>query len=243
MRIRQLALVARELDPSVDELCAVLGIEVAYNDPGIAVFGLVNAVMPVGNTFLEVVSPAREGTTAGRYLERREGDGGYMVILQTRELAPERERVENLGVRVVWEIDTPRAQALHLHPRDVGGAILSLDRMAEWDAWEWAGPDWRAKVRRDTVGAIVAAELQSPDPERLAARWTEVPGRRRRGLEIPLDDGSLRFVEEIDGRGEGLAGIDLAAPDPSRPLATARGRGLAVEGDRVTLCGTRFRFV
>ena len=60
MRLRQVALVARDLERSVGELCDVLGIEVAYNDPNMVVFGLVNAVMPIGNTFLEVVSPAKE---------------------------------------------------------------------------------------------------------------------------------------------------------------------------------------
>ena len=58
MRLRQVALVAGDLDRNVGELCEVLGIDVAYNDPNMVVFGLVNAVMPVGDTFLEVVSPA-----------------------------------------------------------------------------------------------------------------------------------------------------------------------------------------
>ena len=56
MRLRQIALVAQELDPVVENLCAVLGIEVGFNDPGVAAFGLHNAVMPVGDTVLEVVS-------------------------------------------------------------------------------------------------------------------------------------------------------------------------------------------
>jgi hypothetical protein len=243
MRLRQIALVARELEPSVEDVCAVLGIEVGFNDPNVGVFGLVNAVMPVGDTFLEVVSPAREGTTAGRYLERRGGDGGYMVILQTRDLAPERERIQKLGVRRVWEIDTEPAKAVHLHPRDVGAAILSLDEMSAWGEWEWAGPEWRSKVRRDSTTAIVAAELQSEDPERCAARWSEVLGRPRRGLEIPLDEGTLRFVAATDGRGDGLGGIDVAATDVSAALQRARDRGLDVEGDRVSICGTRFRFI
>ena len=71
MRLRQVATVARELEPVVDDFRAVLGIEVAYRDPGVAEFGLHNAVMPVGDTFLEVVSPTREHTTAGRFLDRR----------------------------------------------------------------------------------------------------------------------------------------------------------------------------
>ena len=72
MHIRQVALVARDLEPVVADLCAVFGLEVAFRDPGVGEFGLHNAVMPVGTTFLEVVSPVREGTTAGRFLEKRE---------------------------------------------------------------------------------------------------------------------------------------------------------------------------
>jgi len=104
MRLRQVALVARELDPVVADLTAVLGIEVAFHDPGVAEFGLRNAVMPVGDTFLEVVSPVQETTTAGRWLERHGGDGGYMVILQTEDLEADRRRLARLGIRLVWQI-------------------------------------------------------------------------------------------------------------------------------------------
>jgi len=243
LRLRQVALVALELDRSVEDLCAVLGVDVAYNDPNMAIFGLVNAVMPVGNTFLEVVSPAAGGTTAGRYLERRGGDGGYMLILQTRDLGHERERIEKLGVRVVWEIDVGRAQVIHLHPRDVGSSLVSFDQMSEWNDWEWAGPDWRSKVCLDSTTGIVAAELQSEDPERCAARWSEVLNTPRRGLEIPLEEGTLRFVEVADGRGEGLGGIDVAVTKAPAVVKRARDRGLPVDGNCITLCGIRLRLV
>ena len=82
IRMRQICLVARSLAPVVDELRAGLGLEVCHRDPGVGKYGLENALFPVGDGFLEVVAPVREGTTAGRYLERRGGDGGYMVILQ-----------------------------------------------------------------------------------------------------------------------------------------------------------------
>src|SRR5207237_4633997 len=104
VHIRQVALVARELEPVVADLTAVLGIEVAFRDPGVAAFGLHNAVMPIGETFLEVVSPVREGTTAGRLLDKRGDDGGYMVILQTADLRPDRARLGPLGVRIVWQV-------------------------------------------------------------------------------------------------------------------------------------------
>ena len=82
LRLRQIALVARQLAPVVDDLRELFGLAVAYRDPSVEAFGLENAVLPVGNQFLEVVAPIREGTAGGRYLERRRGDGGYMVILQ-----------------------------------------------------------------------------------------------------------------------------------------------------------------
>ncbi len=67
LRLRQICLVAPELEPAVDELTDVLGIAVAYRDGAVGKYGLVNAVMPIGNCFLEVVAPTRQGTTAGRY--------------------------------------------------------------------------------------------------------------------------------------------------------------------------------
>ena len=133
MRIRQLVLVSDERDSVVEDLCSLFKIEVAFYDPGIIHFGLENAVIPVGDTFLEVVSPVQEETTAGRYLERRNGNGGYMVIMQTDDLKSEKARVEAEGINIVWNADREEegihAQAIHLHPRDVGGAILSIDEM------------------------------------------------------------------------------------------------------------------
>ena len=164
MQLRQIALAARDLAGTVDTLSEVLGIEVAFNDPGVGVFGLENGVMPIGETFLEVVSPVRANTTAGRWIERRGGDSGYMVIFQAPELASHRARLEKLGVRIVWEGKQKGAATLHLHPRDVGGAIVSIDTMDEPGAWEWAGPKWRQHVRKGLTRAIVGAELESPEP-------------------------------------------------------------------------------
>ena len=93
LRLRQIALVANKLEPTLDDLREVLGIEVCYRDPGVGRYGLENALLPIGNTMLEVVAPTREDTAGGRYLERRGGDGGYMVITQCDDHAPRRKRV------------------------------------------------------------------------------------------------------------------------------------------------------
>jgi hypothetical protein len=67
-RLRQVALVAGDCGQVAGELRRAFGWGEPYEDPGVARFGLSNAVFGVGDTFVEVVAPQRPGTTAGRYL-------------------------------------------------------------------------------------------------------------------------------------------------------------------------------
>ena len=241
MRLRQVALIAHELESVVEDICAVFDLEIGYRDPAIKGFGLHNAVLPVGDSFLEIVSPIEAGTTAGRLLERRGGDGGYMVIVQTDDLAADRARVDALGVRVVFEVNTPGARGIHLHPRDVGGAILSLDEMDPAEGWPYAGPDWKSHVRSGRTRAIVGAEVQANDPRAMAERWAAAFGRPVvRDCEIDLARGTaIRFVPAADGRGEGVSGIDVSVRDPETVLLAARARGLESSDDEIRVCGTR----
>jgi hypothetical protein len=231
-------MVTSDLAPVVDGLCKRLDLAVAFRDPAVEMFGLENAVLPVGDTFLEVLSPIREDTTAGRYLKRRGGDGGYMVILQVDALEPQRARLAQVGVRIAWEGSIPPEagdgsswEGIHLHPADTRGALLSLDRPDPPDSWLAAGPVWRHHVRTGVVTELRCAELQSDEPQRLGARWSEILGLPLAGGEIALERGRLRFVPAEDGRPEGLAAIELAAAEPSRV------------GEAFELCGLRFRLV
>lgn len=230
MRLRQIALVAQDLEPVVESLCAVLDLEVCFRDPGVAEFGLHNALMPIGTSFLEVVSPTRAGTTAGRLLERHGGDGGYMVIAQTDDLEADRKRMAELGVRVVWQVKLSDAETIHLHPRDVGGAIVSLDVSEPAAGWAWAGPEWERHVRRGVATGLAGLELTAPDPAALAARWGALLGRPPRAAgdgahQIALDGAVLRFAS---GAEEGIAAVGVRAADPERAGATCTVAGTAI---------------
>ncbi len=248
LRLRQLCLVAQDLEPVVDDLAAVLGIEVGYRDPVVGRYGLHNAVLPIGNSFLEVVSPLRENTTAARYLQRRQGNGGYMVILDTDALPRWRDRMASLGVRIAAATAHGDYQGLQLHPRDTGGALLEINSTiggASLDGpYGPAGPHWRHAVRTQRVQAVASAELQSDDPGRLAARWAEVLQRPVAASgdtwRIRLDNALLRFVHAADERGEGLCGIDIRTVRPHEVLEQAQRRGLATTAGSVTLGGVRF---
>ncbi len=244
MRIRQIALVARDLDPVVEAICSVLDLEVGFRDPGVALFGLRNVVIPVGDTFLEVVSPVKDGTSAGRLLERRFGDGGYMVILQTEDLDAHRKQLADIGVRIVWEHALEDIATIHLHPKDVGGAILSLDTADPPSSWRWAGPDWESHRRTDTTAWIGGVQVQASDTRTTAERWSRITGypvidTTEGGIEIPLEAGFIRFVDDCDGRGEGVAAVEFIVSSVDTVIARARERGLETHANEFIACGTR----
>jgi hypothetical protein len=230
MRLRQIVVVAADIDRVEARIAHELGVELCYRDPGVATFGLRNALFPIGHQFLEVVSPTQEGTTAGRLLAKRGGDGGYMVILEVDDLDGLRGRADAAGVRIVFEAVTEGIVGLHLHPADVGGAILSVDRPDRWGEWPWAGPAWRDHVRTDRVTEVLAVEIEANHPDAMAARWSEVLGRPvGDGPVLALDEGELRFVP-AGARGEGVGGFVLRAAPGTGPAET-------------TIAGTSFRLV
>ncbi|RMH70358.1 MAG: hypothetical protein D6683_15410 [Actinomyces sp.] len=223
-----MVLVAGELRPVERSVLEALDLEVCFRDPGLAVFGLRHGLYPIGDRILEIVSPREPGTAAGRYLERA-GDGGYMVIVQTDELETHRKRLVAEGIRIVHEASRPGIRGLHLHPADVGGAIVSIDRADPPDSWAWAGDDWRYHAASGVVSDIVGVEITGADPEDLARRWSRALGVPNAGRAIALDDAEIRFGPGPVPEGR-LSGLDLVAVDPAR-----RGEVLALGGVEMRL--------
>lgn len=245
MKLRQVALVAETLAPVRSEIFTLLGITEDFADPGVGEFGLENSVMAIGNDFLEVVAPIKPDTTAGRLLDRRGGNGGYMVLVQVDDIEDYRGHTRELGIRKVWNIDRPDVKAFHVHPKDIGAAIVSFDEMDPPEKWEWGGPGWQDH-RAEHVTAISGVELQAEDPQAIAKRWSEAM-KRPFHLDgdqyvIPLDEGTIYIKQATDGRGDGVSGVEFETPDRAAIEAAAKDLGLKWQGDAVEVCGTWFRF-
>lgn len=254
MRLRQIALVANDLAATTTELTEPLGIEVAFRDPSVGQWGLENIVAPVGGEFLEIVAPVQPGTSAGRYIERRGGDGGYMVILHGDDALRARARIMAMGIRAVWTCDRPEYVATHFHPRDVGGVLLSVDSVpavADFNEpmcdWPPANTAWRDHVKTARVTGIKGVEIQATDPPAMAALWGRILEREAREdgarWTLALDNAEIRFVAVGDDRGPGIRAVDLAAANAPAIAAAARARGLPGDDGAVTLCGTVFHLV
>src|SRR5215467_900222 len=115
-----------------------------------------------------------------------------MLIVQSDDLDRDRGRLAEVGARTIWKLDLPEIRGTHLHPKDTGGTLLSVDQPKAAAEWHWAGPKWREHVRRDVVAGIRNVELQSDAPRALAVRWAEVLGKPVRG------DGPDRFAIALD---------------------------------------------
>ncbi len=253
LRLRQICLVAHDLEPVVDQLCQTFGVAVCHRDPNVNKYGLHNALMPFGNTFMEVVAPlpgkASGDTAGGRYMQRIGGDCGYMVIMDHEDVKPFREHVAAIGVRIANKLDYTTYQGTQLHPKDVGGTIMSIGHDDHgddiWGDWHAAGKDWKKHVHTERVAAIVGVETQSDDPQRLASRWGEVLRRPvlndARGLHIAVDNAKYYFVPPVDNRGETMLALHIKVNDRNAILDGAKRIGLEVADDAVRLCGVRFR--
>src|SRR5581483_8615195 len=172
-RIRQAVLAAHDLDAVAGALRSELGLGEPFADPGVEYFGLRNAVFALGDTFLEVVSPMREGTSAGRLLERRGGDCGYMIMFQLEDLATARTRAAEAGVREVFEVTLDDMEEVHLHPGDMQGAIVSLSAPSPPASWRWGGPAWEERSASVSVASVTVGV---PDVDAVATRWRTIIG-------------------------------------------------------------------
>jgi hypothetical protein len=188
-------LAARDLDAVSEQLQRTLGLGEPYADPGVEHFGLRNAVFALGDTFLEVVSPIRSDTSAGRLLDRRGGDCGYMLMFQVEDLAAARERARGEGVREVFEVSLDDMAEVHLHPADMRAAIVSLSQPQPVDAWRWGGPDWQG---RSAPLKITGATITVTQPVGVAALWQGILDREFKdvGIRVSADEFE-RGVTEI----------------------------------------------
>jgi hypothetical protein len=196
-RIRQAVLAAWEIESTVERLRAEFGLGEPYRDPGVAHFGLVNAVFAIGDTFLEVVSPVTAdepgARTAARQLERSGGEVcGYMVMLQVDDLPAARERARAAGVREVFEVEFEDIAEIHLHPGDMRGAIVSLSVPKPAESWRWGGPAWSERAAAGTVSGITIAVAE---PELVSERWATLAGGPIPGCSFLADESSPGLVE------------------------------------------------
>jgi len=151
--------------------------------------------------------------------------------------------VNRQGIDIVFESDDPAARAIHLHPKQIGGAILSLDFMDPQESWKWAGSEWQKFVETKTVETIIGVQIQSSDPTQMKDRWQSVLTSNNPKIEdknqINLDQTSIEFIKNEDTRGEGVTAFKIKVKDIKSIKRKAAELKLLVDGE-IVIGGVKF---
>jgi len=245
-RLRQICLVAPQLEPVVSDLADIMGLEVGYRDPHVAKYGLENSLLPVDTVLLEVVAPITTGTAAERFIEKTGGRGGYMAIFCCDDPDERARHAAGMSVRIANVIDHPPYHAVQLHPRDCRAAFIEFSH-TEGSAdilgpYPPAGPDWQRAIRKDVTQVLTGVEMQSPGPTALATHWGQLIGGPVRSnshgepvLDIP--NCSFRFAH---GAREIMSGLTFRVGDAASVCEAARAKGYAVSDRSFPIGGVTF---
>ncbi|KAI9024830.1 hypothetical protein DFJ74DRAFT_57343 [Hyaloraphidium curvatum] len=270
-RLRQIALIARDLEPALAALHHALGFELAFRDPSIDGFGLVNGVMTAGPDFVEVVAPmpGKNDTTGARWLARNGGEAtGYMLLFHCKDAKADLAHMQANGVKLAWTGAVERQYAgYHLHPSSIPGGVLpSIDWMAgvsEPDkeplaGWAYAHlppfppkeePGWvgLAKKTGENVKIVgVTLGLTKHEPFEAAKRWSllfRVPLETNQGAPaVRFSNAVVRFAPSKDGR-DGIQTIDLLVPSVEQALDRASAVGAPLVRGGAQVAGVIWKFV
>lgn len=245
VHLRQVALVTHDRDRVVADLCDVFHVNIAFHDPALLTLGLHNSLMAIGNQFIEVVAPLEKNTLAERYMNRRGGDTGYMLIFQTSDRHKHKKLIEQHNVRVVAQFDAPGFHNMQLHPADTGGLFIEIDQQDDADQWHPAGSQWQETVDTSWVSAITGANVTCQDPDGTSSLWGQLLdtpvtiGANCGRHKLRVGTASISFIP-VGERGEGLESVDLATTHRQQIIERAHARSLPHDGNRVLIGGVWF---
>lgn len=227
LRVRQVAVIVADETAVAADLSVAFDLSIAYRDPELATYGMRNAILPVGDAFLEIAAPAEDSVPAARYLSRY-GDGGFLIVVQTDDLSAAEARIAAAGVGIAHRIDKVQASELQLAHKHVGGCLLSIDEARPADSWVFAGPDWAKHVATDVVDGFAGLDIACRRPDEVASRWSALLGRPVSTVGgtplVRLDDGcELVFRAAGPAEQERLVGIRLRGRGDAVPPAVRIG--------------------
>src|ERR1700687_3612215 len=246
LRLRQICLVAPQLEPVISDIADIMGLRVCYRDGNVAKYGLENALLPVDTILLEVVAPFQAGTAAGRFLEKTGGRGGYMVIFCCDDPDARGRHAEEIGVRIANVIGHSPYRGVQLHPRDCRAAFIEFNHTDGSDdilgPYPPAGPDWQKSIRKDVTQALIGVEMQSPEPLALAEHWgriIEIPVTKNQDgeSELKLPNCGFRFVK---GPSDIMSGLTFRVGDIASVRGAAKAKGCATSCDSFLRGGVTF---
>ena len=127
MKIDHLGIAVRSIADSLGFYRDVLGLELSGTE-GIADQGVTVAMLPVGESRIELVEPVSDTSPVARFIAKR-GEGLHHICYEVADLAAKLEELSARGVRVLDGYPRRGAEGhmvAFLHPANANGVLVEL---------------------------------------------------------------------------------------------------------------------
>ncbi len=127
MKIDHLGIATRGLDEAIAFWRDALGLEVVATEE-VAEQGVRVAMLPIGETRVELLEPTSESSPVAKFLEKR-GAGVHHIAVRVEDIRATLARLKEQGLRLIDEV--PRTGAggclvAFVHPSSAQGVLLEL---------------------------------------------------------------------------------------------------------------------
>ena len=175
-KLRQVAMMVRDLPEAIDLYGRILGMEPSRSGT-LPQFGLDNAVLPAGNgTFVELLAPSNDASAGARFFQRR-GEAPYLIIFETTEYDRLILHLKSMDVRVTAETQHEGSRSAFLHPASCNGAFLEIVEVTNPNnPWPAAGPDWQSSTHQPGVTQLRQMAVIVRDLDAAIERWSRMFG-------------------------------------------------------------------
>lgn len=127
MKVDHIGIATRELDEALTLWRDALGLQVEFTEE-ITEQGVNVAMLPIGETHIELLEPLHENSPVGKFLDKR-GPGLHHVAVRVADIRATLAQLKQKGTRLIDE--TPRVGArgclvAFVHPSAANGVLLEL---------------------------------------------------------------------------------------------------------------------
>jgi methylmalonyl-CoA/ethylmalonyl-CoA epimerase len=127
MKIDHIGIATHQLDEALAVWRDALGLQVDFTEE-VTEQGVRVAMLPIGETHIELLEPMREDSPVGKFLQRR-GPGIHHLAIKVTDIRASLAHLKEQGTRLIDE--TPRRGAggclvAFIHPASANGVLLEL---------------------------------------------------------------------------------------------------------------------
>ncbi len=127
MKVDHIGIATRQIDQALELWRDTLGLKVDFTDE-IAEQGVRVAMLPIGETHIELLEPLSEDSPVGKFLQKR-GPGIHHLAVRVTDIRASLARLKEKGTRLIDETPRPGAGGClvaFIHPSSANGVLLEL---------------------------------------------------------------------------------------------------------------------